>query len=294
MGDLTERLIQELETDRRAGGHTLEEDVFEVESRKFATQLDSEPAGEWHPPRVLDAFYGKTVLRVLVRDPEWVFAYWEIGPGEIERHGLGQGEPAGKRLVIRWADVTDIDYNGRNAHDQFDVHVGDTSGGWYQKLPGSGRDWLAELGLADDAGGFESIFRASRVHTPPLGVAPPRPTLRWMRIDPAARVVQVFELPAGLVLDDIRGGVARGGRLISEEEILAALREGGEPFVTSEQEALRIIPFELLRSLSSEDLLRPGLPGLREIGPEGLALSSWGGASDSLYSGSLYSEDKER
>ena len=69
--------------------------------------------------------YGETKIALLPRDPRWIYAYWEIAEAKKEEVRRKRGEEIFSRsnLTLRFYDVTDIVFNGRNAHKKFDVKV---------------------------------------------------------------------------------------------------------------------------------------------------------------------------
>jgi len=62
--------------------------ITDVESTKFEIAPPEMPAPTVQQPRELPKEYGETKIVLLVRDPEWVFAYWEINDEIRFRHGL--------------------------------------------------------------------------------------------------------------------------------------------------------------------------------------------------------------
>ncbi|HUT24282.1 MAG TPA: DUF4912 domain-containing protein, partial [Sumerlaeia bacterium] len=143
--------------------------LTQVEARKFDIEPKQEAPAQAAPSpprkdrpvlpgaRVLDYFYDDTRVALLVRDPEWVFVYWEIGSAAREAFGLARPDH-GKRLVMRWYDVTDLDeFTGSNARRVIDVEVHDHTRSWYQKVPATGRRWCADLGVMDENGQFRAI-----------------------------------------------------------------------------------------------------------------------------------------
>jgi glycosyltransferase involved in cell wall biosynthesis len=65
------------------------------------------------------------------------------------------------RLVVRVYDVTDVIFNGYNAHMFFDLDVGRLSGNYYFKVPQPARHYLAEAGFLAPDGGFGALARSA-------------------------------------------------------------------------------------------------------------------------------------
>ncbi|MFP4580488.1 MAG: DUF4912 domain-containing protein, partial [Candidatus Sumerlaeia bacterium] len=194
-------------------------ELFEIESKKFdleAKEGRPEPQEFVGPPRELDPYYGETGIYVLVRDPEWVYVYWEISGNVREQYGIPYGHH-NKHLVLRFHDITDLEYfDGSNAHQSFDVDITDDVSAWYQHMPKSNRVWCAEFGIKEE-GGFTVICRSHNVHIPPLEMAPEDLPLEWVFVDPG-NPQRIFRIPAGASIREILGSANIA------EEILKRLR----------------------------------------------------------------------
>lgn len=218
-----------------------------LEATKYETELREkreEPQGPPPVPRELDEAYGETMLRVLVRDPEWVYAYWEIAADDRARYGVEN-----KCLAVRYYDVTDLaEFTGDNAHYVMDVEVNHFATSWYQHLPQAGRHWCAELGVFEHDGRFTPMCRAPIVDTPPKAVAALRPTTEWMYVAPSG-FPQIFEVPLGMSVAQALEAAVRRGVDVPDEVMRAA---GSE--VTAEFSARLIVSGladRVLRSLAS-------------------------------------------
>lgn len=112
--------------------------------------------------------YGETKIALLPRDTRWIYAYWEIDETRKEEVKRKRGEELFSRssLTLRFYDVTDIVFNGRNAHRQFDVKVDSEIGNWYFQVPESGRNYLSEIGLLTEKGEFIALARSNTVSLP--------------------------------------------------------------------------------------------------------------------------------
>ncbi len=262
---LADELLQQITKDRVGEKESLEDAVFQVEAHKFETQLKPQKSTvEIAAPRELETDYDETLLVPLVRDPLWVYLYWELSTAACASFQLVHGPRKGHQLILRWYDVTDLGYfDGNNAHHTFDSQIGTTTGSWYQKMPSDGRDWCVEIGVCKTNGSaFIPILRSRFFKTPILGIARNRPqTVRWMRVDPQQRTMVVFELPLGLVLGDFDEARGWDGFRITEANILQTFESGNVPFMLTEQQALRLVPPALLKSFGSDLHILPGFPG---------------------------------
>lgn len=109
--------------------------------------------------------YGETKISVLVRDPEWVYVFWEISDATRAELGLQRGRH-NRPLLLRLYDVSGIDFNGANAHTTLDIPVNDYTSSWYVRVPRAGRRFLVDLGSITEEGSFQTITRSQAVDIP--------------------------------------------------------------------------------------------------------------------------------
>lgn len=112
--------------------------------------------------------YGTTSrITLIVKDPFWLYAYWEIADSSIEdvKRQLA-GTLDGTRFVIRMYDVTYKDFNGFNANHWFDIEVGRYSSNWYISLWNDNASYCGEIGIVHVSGRFFPMARSNFVHTP--------------------------------------------------------------------------------------------------------------------------------
>ncbi len=112
--------------------------------------------------------YGDTLIVLLPRDPQWIFAYWEISEktrNEItQKYGSNIFQKA--KAAIRVYDVTNINFNGNNANRSFDIFITPESKNWYIYVGMPKRSYCADLGLLADDGVFITLARSNVVATP--------------------------------------------------------------------------------------------------------------------------------
>lgn len=111
--------------------------------------------------------YGDDRLVLLIRDPYWCFAYWDLSPekqSQIIRER--QGAPGRVRLILRVYDVTQIEFTGFNAHRTLDIEVTDEASNWYINVWAADRAYCVDLGLLFPDGRFLTLLRSNVVITP--------------------------------------------------------------------------------------------------------------------------------
>jgi len=113
--------------------------------------------------------HGEDLIVLMVRDPYWLFAYWEFSP-DLNNQLLNRwGEDAlrDSRLVLRVYDVTGADTeNPVNYHD---IDVASGARDWYINVTHVESDYCIDIGLILPDGSFVVIARSNRVSLPPIG-----------------------------------------------------------------------------------------------------------------------------
>ena len=122
----------------------------------------------------------------MVRDPWWLYAYWEIQPAteRAARSQLPPQEVAGLQTVLRVSDVTGLPYPSRPAHRSFDIGLSGLATSWFIQTDAPDREFIVEIGLLTAGGRFLLLARSNRVRTPRFG---PSDVLdeQWLSTDDA-------------------------------------------------------------------------------------------------------------
>lgn len=106
--------------------------------------------------------YGESKLVAMVRDPFMVHAYWDLTEKIIARaHAQG-----GQRMVLRVYDVTELVFDGRNAHSWFEIPTPEYVRNWNIQMPQDGRNYLIQLGWVTPDGRFLPVMRSNVVDVP--------------------------------------------------------------------------------------------------------------------------------
>jgi hypothetical protein len=139
------------------------------------------PTGFFKPPAPIapapptddrvPSHYGDNKLVLLVRDPWWLFAYWEIEDGhhqEIARQIARDGHK-NRKTVLRVFDVTGAGLPKFNSF--FDIELNVYSDNWYIDVGVPDREWMAEIGYRTNEGLFYVLARSNRVRTPAFGIS---------------------------------------------------------------------------------------------------------------------------
>ena len=147
-------------------------DSLELKKNYEPENLSKNEEVAYQPKRFeLPETYGDNKLVLLVRDPWWLYAYWETTQqkndevrGRIYELGL---EP--HKTVLRVYDVTDTDPSRPNSY--FDIELNFMVNNWTIDVGVSDREWMVELGIRTKDGQFFMLVRSNIVRTPRYGVS---------------------------------------------------------------------------------------------------------------------------
>ncbi len=113
------------------------------------------------------AGYGDNKIVLMVRDPYWVHAYWEINQKRIDEIKKELGEVFdSSKLILRIYDVTDIIFDGKNAWSYFDIPVTGGARNWYINIGKPNRSYLVDIGYLTSHGKFVVAARSNTVKVP--------------------------------------------------------------------------------------------------------------------------------
>jgi hypothetical protein len=117
--------------------------------------------------------YGATRIRLLVKDPEWVFAHWDVDAKALAalRSELGERSMALTRLTLR---IVDAEHGGGKT-----VLLPPGARSWYVRTDAHGpRSYRAELGVTLPSGDFRALAESNTVVPPRVGPSPERATVK--------------------------------------------------------------------------------------------------------------------
>jgi hypothetical protein len=155
----------------------------ELVLKKYETGAHSAHTGYSYdvlPTQDLPGFYGMDRAIILPVDPTFAFIYWEAT--EYTMHKIHEQYGFDSKLIIRVYDVTNIEFNGHNANDSWDLEVYHRIGSWYIKHGRGDRNLLVDLGLRFADGSFRVVARGKTMYFPRSTMVAPGKIL-WMLVD---------------------------------------------------------------------------------------------------------------
>lgn len=123
-----------------------------VEEAKFEVGEEEVPAAVEGPQ--IPQRYNETRAVLMVRDPHWAYAYWDVEDGQGARARKDAGF---ELLVLRVQDLQPA--------SSFDIPIQWSDSSWYIYLPNQDADYQLELGYLA-SGKFRLLARSNPVHTP--------------------------------------------------------------------------------------------------------------------------------
>lgn len=110
--------------------------------------------------------YGVDRVRLHVKDPEWLFAHWDVNPESVSglRGELGDRAMALSRLTLR---VSDTKNGGESV-----ILLPPGARSWYVRTAGGQRAYRAELGFTLPSGEFRRLAESNVVVAPRVGPSP--------------------------------------------------------------------------------------------------------------------------
>lgn len=188
-----------------------------------ATTSTAAPA---YAPPELPPHYGEDRAVLLVRDPYWVYAWWELTEALLVRTRTELGEPG--CITLRFYDISLIEWNGNNHHHSFDIAVDTALGNWYVDLGRPAASFCAELGLLARDGRFVAMVRTNTV-TLPRDSMSPLVDEEWMALD--EEYARMFELSGsghlGMGSHDLRRALEQRLRRLLASGITSFGASGG-------------------------------------------------------------------
>ncbi|MFC1596048.1 DUF4912 domain-containing protein [Candidatus Margulisiibacteriota bacterium] len=196
----------------------------------FIQQAFPEP--KWTLPQK----YGDTKAVLMVRDPNWLYSYWEINDDTVSTiiNRIGEKVYAQCVTILRSYDVTDVVFDGVNAHSFADVNVGDADR-WYLHVPDANRSYCIEVGYLTPDGKFIAAVRSNTITAPRESVSEVIDE-EWMSVEGKTYFDKMYALSGGLNVGASSGELAGERKQLLTQKLEGMLNLSSEeliPGVTS-------------------------------------------------------------
>jgi hypothetical protein len=143
----------------------------QVESAKYNVGVPTKDLSA-KAPRDLPSGYGKDRIVVMVRDPYWLHAYWELTRHAIQRAEAALGQDwHGAKPILRLLDVTTNDITSSSESVVRDIEIHGGCNNWYLDVANPPRSYRVDIGYLARTGRFYVLARSNVVTTPRAGVS---------------------------------------------------------------------------------------------------------------------------
>lgn len=123
-------------------------------------------------PKHLPAGYGKDRIVVMVRDPYWLHAYWELTRSAIQRAEAALGQDwHGARPILRVIDVSSQETTSTSESIIRDIDIHGGCNNWYIDVNHPPKSFRIDIGYLSKRGQFYVLARSNVVSTPRAGVS---------------------------------------------------------------------------------------------------------------------------
>lgn len=177
---------------RNSSGSSAEE---QVERSKYDVGIPTKDLSA-KVPKNLPHGYGKDRIVVMVRDPYWLHAYWELTRTSIQRAeaALGQEWPH-SRPILRLLDVSAQDTTSTSESVIRDIPIHGGCNNWYIEVPNPPRSFRVDIGYLARSGRFYVLARSNVVSTPRPGASDLLDE-NWADLD-SAKAERIFAMSSG-------------------------------------------------------------------------------------------------
>jgi hypothetical protein len=126
--------------------------------------------------------YSYDINRVVILpvDPTFAFLYWEVREDTL--NSMFQQFGYDSKLTVRVYDVTNVEFNGFNANEWWDIEIYNRIGTWYLKHFKGDRNLVVDVGVLSTDGNFHVIHRSKTIYFPRDTMVAPGKTF-WMLVD---------------------------------------------------------------------------------------------------------------
>lgn len=139
--ELIDLILEALEEDRTER-ESINNAAIRLENKKYEILKDEEVDLLTKDDYPLPEYYNDTRIVILLRDPVWVYAYWDINSSQVQ--GLKE-EPFFEGFCLRVYEFHGEVLDASNIVDFYDIPVEETDDSWYINLNKTGIDYCVEL-----------------------------------------------------------------------------------------------------------------------------------------------------
>jgi hypothetical protein len=137
-------------------------------------------------PKDLSTGCTKDRIVVMVRDPYWLHAYWELTQQAVQRAEAALGQDwHSARPILRMFDVSSQETTATSETPVRDVEIHGGCTNWYLEVTRPPRSFRVDVGYVSKRGQFYVLARSNVVSTPKAGVQD-QIDENWSDLDPSS------------------------------------------------------------------------------------------------------------
>ena len=123
-------------------------------------------------PRDLPNGYARDRIVLMIRDPYWLHAYWEITSSTIDRAQAALREEwHGAKPTLRVLDVTSEETTPNAESHVGDIEITGAADNWYINVSDPPRSFRVDIGYLTRGGKFFALAHSNVVRTPRAGIS---------------------------------------------------------------------------------------------------------------------------
>ncbi len=146
--------------------------------------------------KTLPTGYGKDRIVVMVRDPYWLHAYWELTHQSVQRAEAALGQDwHGAKPILRLFDVSANETTSTSETPVRDIDIHGGCNNWYIEVNHPPRSFRVDIGFLSKRGQFFVLARSNVVSTPRAGVSD-RLDENWSDLD-ASSADRIYAMSSG-------------------------------------------------------------------------------------------------
>lgn len=156
--DILEEIWEEKIADRK-----LNNDIMRLKGKKYDIYREDLNGTYRETEYVIPENYPKTSIQLLLRDPFWAYAYWDINQFELQviltRH-------PNALFYLRVYEMKQCCADPENILGSFDIPIKVEDSSWYINLPNPGRVYQVDLICEDADGELKQLCRSTMLESP--------------------------------------------------------------------------------------------------------------------------------
>ncbi len=134
-------ILEEIQ-EEKAANQNQSNDIMRLKSKKYNIIHQNHIIHSTEAEFAIPEQYADTTITLLLRDPFWAFAYWDVNDLELKKI---RGQQKQVSLHLRVSELKDGKTPIKESINQFEIPIKDTDMSWYINLPNPGSWYEVEL-----------------------------------------------------------------------------------------------------------------------------------------------------